>query len=150
MKTQQVTRTIVMDLAAPGFQSSESQKEEYIPGVCNIGKKEIERRKKAVFLSIMLSILFITLIQWLGINKEWRLLLFIPAASLGVSFQQWYFKFCVAFGIKGVFNFGNIGDSFTVEQKEYFKKDRIKAWKMIISGMLFGGIAALIFYYVPL
>lgn len=133
-----------LDLQDPNF-----LKEEYIPGVCNIGKKEIERRKRGTLFSFMLCILCFVLIQGLDASKEWRLLLFIPAASLGVSFQQWYYKFCVAFGIKGVFNFGNIGESFTLEQKEYFRKDRIKAWTMIISGILFGVLCALLYYYLP-
>ncbi|MGE0568546.1 MAG: hypothetical protein AB7O73_11395 [Bacteroidia bacterium] len=122
---------------------------QYIPGVCNIGKKEIERRKQATIFSAVLCIVCIALLQWLNTDRIWKLLLFIPAASLGVSFQQWYFKFCVAFGIKGVFNFGTIGKTFTVEQKEYFRKDRIKAWQMIISGVAFGLISALTFYFLP-
>lgn len=147
MKRKPIYRTITLSMSESEFQSFEPSEGEYIPGICNIGKKEIERRKFAAIFSFFLCILCIGLVQLLGLSKEWRLLLFVPAASLGVSFQQWYFKFCVAFGIKGVFNFGNIGKSFTVDQKEYFKKDRIKAWKMIISGVLFGFIVALIFHY---
>jgi len=139
----------LMSLTASDSGTQNQQPEEYIPGVCNIGKKEIERRKQAAIFSVALCIVCITLIQWLEADRIWKLLLFIPAASLGVSFQQWYFKFCVAFGIKGVFNFGGIGKTFSVEQKEYFRKDRIKAWQMIISGVLFGIAAALIYYYLP-
>jgi hypothetical protein len=139
----------LMSLTASDSGTPNQQPEEYIPGVCNIGKKEIERRKQAAIFSVALCIVCITLIQWLEADRIWKLLLFIPAASLGVRFQQWYFKFCVAFGIKGVFNFGGIGKTFSVEQKEYFRKDRIKAWQMIISGVLFGIAAALIYYYLP-
>ena len=121
----------------------------YIPGACNIGREEIKRRKMATIFSAVLTIAVIVLLLTLDTNKVWRLMLFIPAASLGVSFQQWYFKFCVAFGIKGVFNFGDIGKTFSIEQKENYKKDRIKAWQMILSGMLFGLIVALIFYFLP-
>lgn len=150
MMTSELYYTAVFNMASPDHQPFEPQKDEYIPGVCNIGKKEIERRKRAAILSFILCILYIAFIEWLDAEKTWRLLLFIPAASLGVSFQQWYFKFCVAFGLKGVFNFGNIGESFTVEQNEYFKKDRMKAWKMIISGLIFGILAAVAVYYLPL
>ncbi len=121
----------------------------YIPGACNIGPEEINRRKKATLFSIVFTITVIVLLFMLDANKIWRLTLFIPATSLGVSFQQWYFKFCVAFGIKGVFNFGDIGKTFSIDQKENYRKDRIKAWQMIISGMVFGLILALIFYFMP-
>ena len=121
----------------------------YIPGACNIGREEIKRRKMATIFSAILTIAVIVLILTLDANKIWRLLLFIPATSLGVSFQQWYFKFCVAFGIKGVFNFGDIGKTFSIDQKENYRKDRIKALQMIISGAVFGLILALIFYFMP-
>ncbi len=140
----------VLTLTASDSPSPNQQQEGYIPGVCNIGKKEIERRKRAAIFSFALCIFCIVLIQWLGADRVWKLLLFIPAASLGVSFQQWYFKFCVAFGMKGVFNFGDIGKTFSIEQKEYFRKDRMKAWTMIISGLLFGVIVALVYYYSPI
>ena len=122
---------------------------DYIPGACNIGREEIKRRKMATIFSAILTIAVMVLILTLDANKIWRLLLFIPATSLGVSFQQWYFKFCVAFGIKGVFNFGDIGKTFSIEQKENYRKDRIKAWQMIISGVVFGVVVAQIFYYLP-
>ncbi len=148
MKTIFVHKPAILNLTSLG--SPNPDMEQYVPGVCNIGKKEIERRKHAAFFSFIFSIICITLIQWLNANREWRLLLFIPAASLGVSFQQWYFKFCVAFGIKGIFNFGNIGESFTIDQKECFKKDRVKAWRMILFGVLFGVFCTLIYYFLPI
>jgi hypothetical protein len=152
MQTTLIHYPAILNLTSSGSGSGSpnQQQEEYIPGVCNIGKKEIERRKHAAIFSFALCLLCIALIQWLDADGVWKLLLFIPAASLGVSFQQWYFKFCVAFGIKGVFNFGGIGKTFSVEQKEYFRKDRMKAWTMIISGLLFGVIIALIYYYSPI
>lgn len=150
MQTTIIRHPVILNLTASDSPSPKPQQEGYIPGVCNIGKKEIERRKRAAIFSFALCTLCIALIQWLDADRIWKLLLFIPAASLGVSFQQWYFKFCVAFGIKGVLNFGDIGKTFSVEQKEYFRKDRMKAWKMIISGLFFGVITALIYYYSPI
>jgi len=147
METTLNYHSSILNLTTSDSSSPEQQAEKYIPGVCNIGKKEIERRKHAAIFSFALCIFCIVLIQWLGADRVWKLLLFIPAASLGVSFQQWYFKFCVAFGIKGVFNFGGIGKTFSVEQKENFRKDRIKAWRMIIAGILFGIASVLIYYF---
>ena len=151
MKTKAISinsETLFMSLFQENKNSNDSDNH-YIPGACNIGHEEIKRRKKAAIFSIVLTITVIVLICMLDANKIWRLTLFIPATSLGVSFQQWYFKFCVAFGIKGVFNFGDIGKTFSIDQKENYRKDRIKAWQMIISGIVFGLILALIFYFMP-
>lgn len=133
----------------PQDTNSANDREEYIPGACNIGKKEIERRKKATIFSFALCVIFIAFMQWYEVEKIWRLLIIIPASSLGVSFQQWYFKFCVAFGIKGVFNFGDIGKTFSIDQKENFRKDRIKAWQMIGTGVGFGLLAGFVYYLLP-
>jgi hypothetical protein len=124
-------------------------KPEYIPGTCNIGPAEIKNRRNFAIYSAVLGIVLITTLMLLHANKIWRLTLFIPAASFGVGFLQWYNKFCVAFGLKGVFNFGDIGKTFTVDQKESYQKDRMKAWKMISTGILIGLVAAILFYILP-
>lgn len=122
---------------------------EYIPGTCNIGPKEIKARKKSAVFSAVLSAVLITLFLALHTAKLWRLTLFIPATSLGVGYLQLYYHFCVNFGLRGVFNFGDIGKTFTVDQQENFKKDRAKAWRMINMGILFGLIVTIIFYLLP-
>lgn len=124
-------------------------KPEYIPGTCNIGPAEIKNRRIFAIYSAVLGIILITVLMLLHADKIWRLTLFIPAAAFGVGFLQWYNRFCVAFGLKGVFNFGDIGKTFTVDQKESFQKDLIKAWKMISTGIFIGIVAAILFYILP-
>lgn len=125
-------------------------KGEYIPGTCNIGPAEIKNRKNFAAYSAILSVVVIILLLIFHVDKIWRLTLFIPAASFGVGFLQWYNKFCVSFGLKGVFNFGDIGKTFSVEEKENYAKDRMKAQKMIIIGIIFGIIISALFYVLPL
>ena len=122
---------------------------DYIPGTCNIGPAELKARKNVAVFSGVLSIAVIILLYFTHADKLWRLVLFIPAGIFGVSFQQWYNKFCVRFGLSGVFNFGDMGKTYTVEQKEDFNKDRRKAWKMINMGILFGILMAILFYILP-
>ena len=124
-------------------------KPEYIPGTCNIGPKEIKARKKAAIFSGALSIVLIVALLAFHVAKLWRLTLFIPATSLGVGFLQLYNHFCVNFGLRGVFNFGDIGKTFSVDQQENFKKDRAKAWRMINMGIVFGLIVTILFYILP-
>jgi uncharacterized integral membrane protein len=122
---------------------------EYIPGTCNIGPKELKNRKNTALITAILTVAVIILLLVFHADKTWRLVLFIPAASMGVSFLQWYNKFCVNFGLRGVFNFGDMGKTFTVEQKEDYSKDRAKAWRMIITGIILGLILAIAFYFLP-
>jgi hypothetical protein len=120
---------------------------QYIPGVCNIGPAEIKRRRNGAIFSALFTAALVILLILINAGKIWRLTLFIPAASLGVSFLQWYFKFCVGFGIKGIFNFGDVGNTFSILEKENLEKDRLKAWRMILIGIGFGMIAAIVFYF---
>ena len=120
----------------------------YIPGVCNIGKAELNRRKNGVFLSLTLLVINVVILQLLPHDKIWNLTVFLTVSYFAISFQQWYFKFCVKFGLQGVFNFGDMGKTFTVEQQEFYKKDRAKAIKMISSGIIIGIFAAVIYYMV--
>jgi len=143
-------KTITLNFAASEMPPFNNSNEEYITGVCNIGKEEIKRRKNATIFSLVLCIAVIGLFQWLQVAPAWKLLLFIPAVFLGITFQQWYFKFCVAYGIKGMFNFENIGEHFNIVDKESLRQDRIKAWTMVGYGVAFAAFAALAYYFLPL
>ena len=122
--------------------------DKYISGVCNIGPEEIIRRRNWAQVSLVITVIEIILLLMLDISHIWRLTLFIPAASLGIGFEQWYLKFCVAFGLEGVFNFEKIGKTFSIEQKENLEKDRKKARRMILAGIGFGLVCAILFYLV--
>lgn len=121
----------------------------YIPGTCNIGKAEIKRRRNGAIFSAILTIVCIFLLQAFEVDRLWRLVVFIPAASFGISLLQWYLRFCVGFGMKGVFNFGDIGKTFSVEQEENFRKDRAKAIRMIVAGVLIGAAITIIYFLLP-
>ena len=142
--------TNYLSFAASEMPPFNSGNEEYIPGVCNIGKEEVKRRKNATIFSAVLCIAVIMLLKWLQAAPEWKLGLFVPAVFLGITFQQWYFKFCVAYGIKGMFNFQNIGEHFNIVDKESLRQDRIKAWTMVGYGVAFAAFAALAYYFLPL
>ena len=120
----------------------------YISGVCNIGPQEIKKRRDALFFSAAFLVIIIIMIQLFHANHLWRLVIFLPALSLGVGFQQWYFKFCVNFGLRGVFNFGDLGKTYTVDQKEYFKKDRLRAITFIVTALFFAVVAAVVYYLI--
>ena len=125
---------------------SESESK-YVPGVCNLGKEEISRRRNGLYLSLTLLIINILILQLFHASNIWRLTSFLTVSYVAISYQQWYFKFCVKFGMKGVFNFGKLGKTFEVLQNEDKRKDRIKAIRMIAIGIVIGVSVAMIYYY---
>ena len=129
---------------------SENNNEHYIPGHCNIGDEEIKRRKIAGYFGLGLTVVFILFFQLFHFSRSWRLLVFFPVSlSLIGVFQAW-FKFCVAFGMKGIFNFGEFGKTFAVEQDENKRKDHAKSRQIIMLSLLASFLFTIIYYLLPL
>jgi hypothetical protein len=120
---------------------------EYIPGVCNIGPAEIRMRYRAGWFGLGITILLWLALTFLGVPSIWKLTLFFPAMMSAIGFLQGIMHFCAAFGILGVFNFGpKVGNTDTVEQAEYRRKDQQKAILIIIYSILIGIAFAVLGY----
>ena len=125
--------------------------QEYIPGVCNIGNSEMQKRWVIGRNATIACVLFLGLCFVFPIAPAWRLLVFFPATVAAVGFIQHAWHFCARFGLGGVFNFGpNVGKTDTVEQAEYRKKDRRTALQIIGLSVLIGAAVATAAYYIPL
>lgn len=120
----------------------------YIPGTCNIGKEEVAQRRMPVIIIAAIWIICIVLLQFGGADKWWRLIAFFPAAAFGISVQQLTSKFCIAYGMKGLYNFGEAGKASQVQNAEFLKKDKEKVRNMILSGILFGLLVTAIYFFV--
>jgi hypothetical protein len=59
----------------------------YIPGVCNMGREEIKRRKTAGWTGLILTLVTIFLLWWLDASKWWHLVVFIPAVMGATGFH---------------------------------------------------------------
>ena len=119
-------------------------KTEYVPGVCNIGPAEINKRRQGGWFGLAATVILWAAFLIFGIPAPWRLLLFFPAAMGATGFLQAAMHFCAGFGMRGVFNFGpKVGTTETVEQAEFRRKDRQKALQIsLYSGLI--GIAVAI------
>ena len=122
-------------------------KQEYIPGVCNIGKEEIRMRWMTGWIGFA-----ITIALWLGFilnssSASWRLLLFVPAYVSAIGLLQASMHFCVAFGAKGLFNFNpEVGKVETVDQAEFRAKDKAKAIQiMLMAGLVAAAVTLVAF-----
>ncbi len=124
---------------------------EYIPGVCNIGKAEIQQRKMIGWIALATCVVLWAASAILNVAASWRLLLFLPATMAAIGFLQAAWHFCAKFGLKGVFNFGpNTGRTDTVEQAEFRRQDRRTALRIIGWSALAGLAVAVAAYLIPL
>jgi hypothetical protein len=118
-------------------------KNQYVPGVCNIGPAEIRRRRLAGWAGLGAAVVLWAAFAVFRVPAVWRLLVFFPAAGSAVGFLQAAMHFCAAYGMLGVFNVAyDAGKTDTVEQAEFRKQDRRKAWAILLLSALIGLAAA--------
>src|SRR5688572_14815411 len=115
--------------------------QEYIPGVCNIGRAEIRQRKLIGWIGLA-----VTFGGWIACSvfeaaPAWRLALFLPASIAATGFLQAAWHFCATFGVLGVSNFGpSVGKTDTVEQAEFRRQDRRKTMQIIALSLVAGAV----------
>ncbi len=123
---------------------------EYVPGVCNIGTAEIQRRRQSGWMGLGATILLWALFAVFRAPAPWRLTLFLPAALGATGFLQAALHFCAGFGMRGVFNFrSEVGKTDTVEQAEFRRKDRAKARLIGLYSLLIGVAVAAAGFFIP-
>ena len=114
----------------------------YQPGVCNIGPAEIRSRRRVGIIGILVSVAFIIVAVLVGWPAPWRLFVFIPVALAANGFLQAGLHFCVNFGMRGLFNFGELGAEESVMEKEFRRKDQGKAVLIIVLTIIIAAVFA--------
>jgi len=120
-----------------------TQKNEYIPGVCNIGPAERRARAMGGWLGLIVTIILWCIFIFAHTPQLWRFFILLPASMAATGFLQSAMHFCAGFGMKGVFNFGlEVGKTDNVLQAEFRKKDREKALFILFLSVVTGAAAA--------
>ena len=121
----------------------------YIPGVCNIGPAEIRRRMVSGWIGLIATLALAGTLFYYDNPPIWRLLLFFPAFTAATGFLQGLYHFCLGFGRKGLFNFGDPGRTDTVTEAEFRAADKSKAMKILVESAIVGAGVALGTYFMP-
>ncbi len=123
--------------AAPGSPILATEQHGYQPGVCNIGPDEITKRRRTGDFGVIATVVTFVVLVVLGVPPIARFLVALPAAVAASGYLQAYFKFCVAFGSAGVFNFGARGTTEHVVDADARARDRQRVLQLSL------GIAAI-------
>lgn len=122
----------------------------YLPGVCNIGSREIMRRRAVGIAALVFALISgYTLYAADDLAKSARWGVFFPLFVSAIGFIQARNKFCLAYGLAGTFNFGKIGDMERVFDAESKKTDRRKALAILIQSAIIAGVTTAIFVSLP-
>ena len=98
---------------------------QYIPGVCNIGRAEIEQRKRIGWVALAVTAGVWIAFAVFDVAPVYRLALFVPASLAATGFLQADRHFCATLGLLSVFNFGStVGKADPVELAEFRRRDR--------------------------
>ena len=122
---------------------------EYQPGSCNIGGPEVRRRKRSAIIGAVLTIAFYIFVLSMHAPKSVRALVFFPLVLATIGWYQSRRKFCLAFGLSGVFNFGNLGEVSRVQDPTQRAADRAQAVKMLARATVVAAMLALFLTFVP-
>ncbi|MGH7442766.1 MAG: hypothetical protein ACREKE_08855 [bacterium] len=122
--------------------------EQYVPGVCNIGPAEIRSRRATGWGGLTASLALALVLFAFSVPALWRLAVFFPATLAATGFLQAAQGFCVGFGFKSAFNFGDRGATDSVIQAEFRAMDRKKAQKLLLQSLVIGAVAALLAYWI--
>ena len=122
----------------------------YLPGVCNIGSREIMRRRAVGIAALVFAMISgYTLYAADDLTKSARWGVFFPLFVSAIGFIQARNKFCLAYGLAGTFNFGKIGDMERVFDAESKKSDRSKALVILVQSAIIAGVTTAIFVSLP-
>jgi hypothetical protein len=109
---------------------------DYVAGSCNIGSAEIHRRYQVAILG---SVVYLALTIYIVASDAptlLRFLAFAPAMVASVGFNQARRKFCLAYGLMGVFNFNAGNNVSKVLDPVALAADRAYALKILAISFL--------------
>ena len=119
----------------------------YIPGRCNLGRAEINRRYRIGVTGLIASIAVIVLFEIIRPNPAWKLMLFIPVFYALSGFIQAGKKFCYFYGISHVYTTEGIKTFTPVKEEPYRDKDRRAAYNIISLTFLGSVIITLLYFF---
>jgi hypothetical protein len=117
---------------------------EYVPGVCNIGPREISRRRMFGWVSLTIAVVLLAALISVGVNPWWRLFVFFPTTMSASGFLQSYFHFCSGFARKGIFNFGSPGTTNPVADETSKIKDKKRGNQIMLYAVLIGIVISIL------
>ena len=123
---------------------------DYIPGSCNIGEGEINRRRIVAAIGFVLSLSALTTFITTDVSQSARVGIFIPLLVMSIGWVQSRKKFCLAYGFTGTFNFGKLGQISRVADSIARAADRRTALIIFAQSTLYAAVLTALVVALPL
>ena len=110
----------------------------YQPGVCNLGKNEINKRYTAGVVGFGLTVILTAFLIYYKVYLPYSVAIdIIPLMVAFAGIYQGKNQFCVAFAARGIYNFeGTADEKGKVENADFHKLDLVKAKKINIQSLV--------------
>ena len=122
----------------------------YRPGVCNIGPAEIARRRRAGHVGLAVTLGLYAGLVLARAPRATRLVVALPAAMAASGYLQARLRFCAGFGSRGVYNFGELGDTVEVADATARARDRATSTRIGLASAGIGAVVGLVAVAAPL
>jgi hypothetical protein len=122
---------------------------DYRAGACNIGAAEIARRRTFGQIGLAGSAILALALLAAGAPPIARLLVAVPVAGSAIGLIQARLRFCAAFGLAGLRNFGRRGDEERVADGAARRADFGMALRILAAGSLVGLAAGVALALIP-
>lgn len=123
--------------------------DEYIAGVCNIGKAEIRQRMTASFIGLGLALALSVWLVSTDASRGARWLVILPFLVWAIGLVQARHRFCIAYGLLGTFNFGKLGQASKVQDPAFRRADQLAVLKLGAISLAYALAATVGFVLLP-
>lgn len=123
---------------------------EYRPGICNIGPAEISRRWRAGHIGLLVTVVVLAALIAGHVPPLVRLIVALPAAGAASGYLQAILKFCAGFASRGIFNFGQLGQTEQVVDAAAHRRDQARANRILLASLGIGLVAGILAVLLPL
>lgn len=113
---------------------------------CNIGGPEVRRRKIVTIFSAILTIVTGSVLLILDAPREYRSVISVPVILTVIGWYQTRRRFCLSYGMAGVFNLGELGNVEKVTDPLQRKRDRSQVFRTIGESILISAVLSLLFF----
>ena len=124
--------------------------DEYVAGVCNIGKAEVRQRLIVSMVGLVSALLLAGWLVSADASASQRWLVFLPFLIWAIGLVQARHRFCIAYGLAGTFNFGRLGTTSQVVDPAFRKADQQAVLKLAALSVTYAFAATLGFVLLPL
>ena len=124
---------------------------EYRAGACNIGPEEIAQRRRMGLVFLVVAIGLAVLLLAIDAPAWMRIAVWPPLAAAFITLEQVRRRFCVAFGMAGLRNFGpEVGQAQRIEDGDARATDRRTALVMVAYCSVAAAIVTALFVALPI